>query len=219
MKREIETFDDLTSEEIKSIAREEFNPSHKLILSTKGKNWIVEDISDYLEYGYISHTIQDFDSFKELKKYFKDNDGLEIDKDTKNELISESQKMNGKFYLAIKDYFDNPSDFSIKQTFNDALSFLSENDESLRFIEDEKEIINKYAEEYLKAGYMKNGKYSHQREVYQNFFNIEDLARNYISDKLNLDTFSKLNENLATFTGIDLEDKAVSKVKQVFQQI
>lgn len=219
MERKIETFDDLTSEEIKSIAREEFNPSHKLILSTEGKNWIVEDISDYISYGDISHTIEEFDSLKELKKYFKDNDGIEIDKDTKNELISESQKMNGKFYLAIKDYFDNPSDFSINQTFNDALSFLSEKvNEKLRFIEDEDEILNKYAEEYLKAGFMKNER-DNERTVFKEFFNIEDLARNYISDKLNLSVFSKLNENLATFTGIDLEDKAVSKVKQVFQQI
>lgn len=52
---------------------------------------------------------------------------------------------------------------------------------------------------------------------------IGDIVKEHAGDKLvkelNLDTFYKLNENLAAFTGLDLKDNVVSKVKQSFQQI
>lgn len=182
-------FDDLKADEIRLIAREEFQPEHKLVLRNS-KNYIVTDISDVLEYGDISNQIVHIESADELRKFFDDNDGLEIDEKLKEDLISQAEENynDGDFYLGIKDNYDNASDFHIAKSLNEALCLVD--DKAYAFIEDEDEIINNHSEQYLKSGFMQNNYKYNERTVLNNYFNLEDLVSKYAEDIILLRTIS-----------------------------
>lgn len=192
-------FENLSYEQIQKIANEEIDKKHKLILSSSG-NWIVEDEDDYITYGDISHSVNRLSSIKDLERFFDDTNFDEsesnyygLDEETKADLIEQAKQYDSEFYLAIRDNYDNPYEFKICKNIDEGLAFVSK-ERFVKLIDDKDEIIEKYASEYLKAGYMKNGKYSDQRTVYENYFDLDDLV-----DKFETSPLEKLSKNLDEF--------------------
>ncbi len=191
MKREIDSFSDLTKNEIKEIATKVFDDDHSLVICNGSTDYIVTDIDDILSYGNISHQIIKMESVEDLKKFFDDTDSEEEDEDgniisnysdlsfnDKKQLIYDAEKVAGNFYLAIRHNGDLASfeyEFSIETTYDEALNFVDSN--ILYFIDDKDKILEKYAENYLKAGYMANEKY--ERIVIHKYFDEKDLIKKY----------------------------------------
>lgn len=206
-------FENLSYEQIQKIANEEIDKKHKLILSSSG-NWIVEDEDDYITYGDISHSVNRLSSIKDLERFFDDTNFDEsesnycvdegnyygLDEETKADLIEQAKQYDSEFYLAIRDNYDNPYEFKICKNIDEGLAFVSK-ERFVKLIDDKDEIIEKYASEYLEAGYMKNGKYSDQRTVYKNYFDLDDLVKEYEISPLeelskNLDEFNETSKKI-----------------------
>ena len=207
-------FENLSYEQIQKIANEEIDKKHKLILSSSG-NWIVEDEDDYITYGDISHSVNRLSSIKDLERFFDDTNFDEsesnyygLDEETKADLIEQAKQYDSEFYLAIRDNYDNPYEFKICKNIDEGLAFVSK-ERFVKLIDDKDEIIEKYASEYLKAGYMNNnspyyhlGAKRNERLVLKNYFDLDDLVKEY-----EISPLEELSKNLDSF--IETPKKAV----------